>query len=289
MPEGIENCHDKPDNNNISKSVSSKSRYSDNSESDAFKSDDLGPPIKNRRLNKTIIELTSGSTSDNCTQVNKNQNKNTDNVRRSDRLKNQPPVHYYQIDNDGDDECILSAQSVLDDIPNSYEEIKARADKSKWQVAIEEELKSLSENNTWSLVPRPLNKNVVDNKWVFSIKYDEFGRPQRYKARLVARGFSQEYLVDFNETFAPVARIASFRFIICLANQFNLFVHHMDVKTAFLNGKLDEEIFMEVPKGVDCNKNYVCKLNKALYGLKQAARCWFQVFEQALVEKGFIS
>jgi hypothetical protein len=74
----------------------------------------------------------------------------------------------------------LSAQSILDDVPNSYDEIQARADKSKWQLAIEEELKSLSENNTCSLVPRPPNKNVVDNKWVFSIKYDEVGRPQRY-------------------------------------------------------------------------------------------------------------
>lgn len=109
----------------------------------------------------------------------------------------------------------------------------------------------------------------------------------RYKARLVARGFSQEYLTDYNETFAPVARIASFRFIISFANQFNLLVHHMDVKTAFLNGELKEEIYMKIPDGVIGKDNYVCKLNKSLYGLKQAARCWFEVFERSLKEEGF--
>lgn len=87
---------------------------------------------------------------------------------------------------------------------------------------------------------RPKNKNIVTCKWVFSLKIDEHGNPIRYKARLVARGFSQKYLIDYNETFAPVARISSFRFIIAFANQNCLLVHHMDVKTAFLNGKLKE-------------------------------------------------
>lgn len=129
----------------------------------------------------------------------------------------------------------------------------------------------------------------IVHKWVFTIKNDEFGYPLRYKARLVARGFSQQYLVDYDETFAPVARMASFRFILAFANQFNLLIHHMDVKTAFLNGKLKEEIYMKVPEGIKCKNNVVCKLNKALYGLKQAARCWFEEFEIALKEKGFQS
>ena len=138
------------------------------------------------------------------------------------------------------------------------------------------------------MVKKPENKNIIDSKWVFSIKTDEFGNPVRYKARLVARGFSQQYQVDYFETFAPVARISTFRIILALANQFNLLIHHMDVKTAFLNGTLREEIYMKIPEGIACNKNnVVCKLNKTLYGLKQAARYWFKTFEKALLEAGF--
>ena len=118
-------------------------------------------------------------------------------------------------------------------------------------------------------------------------KNDKFGNPIKYKARLVARGFSKEYLIDYNETFAPVARISSFHFIIAFANQFNLLIHHMDVKTAVLNGILKEEIYMRVSDSVKCDANQVCKLNKAFYELKQAARCWFETFEKTSIEKGF--
>lgn len=143
-------------------------------------------------------------------------------------------------------------------------------------------------NKTCTLVNKPENKNVVvDCKWVCIIKNDEFGNPLKYKARLVAKGFSQEYLADYNETFAPVAGIASFRFMIAFTNQFNLLIYHMDVKTAFLNGELEEEIYMRVPEGIRSKENEICKLNKALYGLKQAARCWFEVFDNASKEKGF--
>ena len=137
------------------------------------------------------------------------------------------------------------------------------------------------------LVDRPKDKNIIDCKWVFAIKPDEFGNPARYKARLVARGFSQQYLVDYNETFAPVARITSFRLLLSFANQFNLLVHHMDVKTTFLNGKLKEEIYMRAPEGVNCDSNVVCKLIGSLYGLEQSARCWFEMFERVLLEVGF--
>ena len=104
---------------------------------------------------------------------------------------------------------------------------------------------------------------------------------------MVACGYSQQFLIDYEDTFAPVARITSLRFILAFANQFNLLTHHVDVKTAFLNGILKEEIYMNIPEGVSNNKNQVCKLNKALYGLKQAARCWFETFEEALKKIGF--
>ena len=123
------------------------------------------------------------------------------------------------------------------------------------------------------MVPKLKDKDIVDCKWIFTIKNYEFGNPLKYKARPVARGFSQEYLIDYDETFAPVARITSFRFLLAFAIQFTLLVHHMDVKSAFLNGLLMEEICMRVPEGVACKRKEVYKLNKAIYGLKQAARC----------------
>ena len=181
----------------------------------------------------------------------------------------------------------MCAQSIVCKVHSSFHEIKYRDDRKQWEQAIKEEIDSLLINNTWTLMSEPVNKNIVYCKWVFAIKNDEFGNPMKYKARLVARGFSQEYLMDYNETFAPVARISSFRFIIAFANQFNLLIYHMDVKTAFLNGILKEEIYMRVLDGVKCNANQVCKLNKALYGLKQAARCWFETFEKVLIEKEF--
>lgn len=107
------------------------------------------------------------------------------------------------------------------------------------------------------------------------------------KARLVARGFTQQYLQDYDETFAPVARISTFRLMLALSNQFDLHVHHMDVKTAFLNGILKEDIYMELPQGVTAPPNHVCKLNKTLYGLKQSSRCWFERFDHALKSIGF--
>lgn len=136
----------------------------------------------------------------------------------------------------------------------------------------------------------PKDKNIVDCKWVFSIKQDENGNLLKYKARLVARGFTQEYMMDYDETFAPVARISSFRYFLAFSNQYDLLIHQMDVKTVFLNGALKDEIYIKIPKGLtQYDGNKVCKLNKAIYGLKQAARCWFEIFESALQNFGFRS
>lgn len=258
-----------------SKTVSFKNNLH---KSDETKSDISESSSKVRKLSKNVQENVS---SENIPRVNTDSLNESPQLRRSDRLKARVPISY------NEDAYLVCAQSMICNLPTSYDEIKLRDDWAEWDVAVKDELKSLAVNNTWTLVPRPTNKNIVDCKWIFSIKNDEFGKPIRYKAPLVARGFSQEYLQDYNETFAPVARIASFRFIIAFANQHNLLIHHMDVKTAFLNGILKEEIYMKVPEGVPSKENYVCKLNKALYGLKQAARCWFEIFEKSLKEKGF--
>lgn len=206
-------------------------------------------------------------------------------LRRSQRILDLPAKDYKQMN---DPDFFLSLSTVLS-LPTTYNEIFSRNDTDEWLKAIQSELDSLNSNQTWTLIDKPDNVNIVSSKWVFTIKNNELGEPTRYKARLVARGFTQEYLQDFEETFAPVARISTLRFVLALANQYDLYAHHMDVKTAFLNGILKEDIYMEVPEGVPAQSNQVCKLNKSLYGLKQSSRCWFELFDSTLKEIGFKS
>jgi hypothetical protein len=144
-------------------------------------------------------------------------------------------------------------------------------------------------NDTWTLVPRPKNVNIVGNRWIFKIKRNSDGGIDRYKARLVAQGFTQTHNVDYGEVFSPVARMAAIRSLLAFANAHDLEIHQMDVNTAFLNGELDYEVYMEQPEGfVDTDHpEYVCKLNKSLYGLKQSARCWNNTLDAYLKENDY--
>jgi len=125
-------------------------------------------------------------------------------------------------------------------------------------------------NNTWTLVPHPVGRKPVSCKWVFKIKQGANGEVERYKARLVARGFTQTCRVDYNETFAPVAKFTSIHCIFALAALEDMEIHQMDVKIAFLNGELEEEIYMEQPQGFvhQGDEHLMCKLHKSLNGLK---------------------
>lgn len=208
-------------------------------------------------------------------------------VRRSKRLQNKPIISYKDHDFDVNN-YFISDKMINDEIPKCYQDVAKNVFRTKWEEAIKDELKSLKQNETWTLVQQPENVNIVDNKWVFTIKGDSNGKWVKYKARLVARGFSQIKSLDYDETFAPVARIGTFRCVLALANQHELLIHQMDVKTAFLNGILKENIYMRVPEGVAVQtNNVVCKLNKALYGLKQSARCWYECFNTIMIERGF--
>jgi len=153
-----------------------------------------------------------------------------------------------------------------------------------WQEAMKAEYDSLIKNNVFKLVALPEGRYVVDNKWVFKIKCNSDGSVQRYKARLVAKGFSQQPGVDFTETYSPVTRLTSVRAVLTIANQLDMEIHQMDVQTAFLNGNLEEEIYMKQPSGFiqKGKENLVCKLEKGLYGLKQSARCWYQMLNDHL-------
>ncbi len=133
--------------------------------------------------------------------------------------------------------------------PQTTEEALNGEDAKKWEMAMQEEYNSLVVNNTWSLVPLPKGRNPIYCKWVFKIKHGVDGEVKRYKAKLVARGFTQTFGVDYNETFAPVAKFMSIRCILALEAIEDIEIHQMDVKTAFFNGDLEEEIYMEQPKG----------------------------------------
>ena len=160
---------------------------------------------------------------------------------------------------------------------------------SRWIEAMNEEMEALNECQTWEVVPRPRDKNVVGSKWVYKIKYKPDGSIDRYKARLVARGFTQQHGEDYDETFSPVVKMSTIRVILSLAVTFGWSLHQLDVKNAFLHGFLKEDVYMEQPPGYATNDSnlWVCKLHKSLYGLKQASRSWFERFSLHIQEAGF--
>jgi transposase InsO family protein len=145
-----------------------------------------------------------------------------------------------------------------------------------WVVAMQEELNNFARNEVWNLVPRP-NQNILGTKWVFRNKQDEHGVVTRNKARLVAKGYSQVEGLDFDETYAPVARLESIRILLAYATYHGFKLYQMDVKSAFLNVPIKEEVYVEQPPGFEDSEypNHVYKLSKALYELKQAPRAWY--------------
>ena len=184
------------------------------------------------------------------------------------------------------------AVSVSDAVgePRSYSEATRSPHRVQWEQAMQEEIDSIKANDTFTLVPLPPARKAIGSKWVFKVKRHADGSIDRFKARLVAKGYSQQYGVDFTETFAPVARFSSLRAILAIAAAKDYEVHQMDVKTAFLNGDLDEDIYMEQPEGYRAGgseAHYVWKLRKSLYGLKQAGRAWNKKMDAALIDMGF--
>ncbi|CAI7751006.1 unnamed protein product [Closterium sp. NIES-54] len=156
-----------------------------------------------------------------------------------------------------------------------------------WKKAMESELKSIEENGTWELVELPEGRKAITSKWLFKIKSDANGNIERYKSRLVAKGYQQKEKVDYKELFAPVVKPTTLRTLLAGAAIKGWVVKQMDVTTAFLNGVLDEEIFMAQPEGFDDGSCRVLRLKKALYGLNQAPRQWYLKLRGVLEEIGF--
>ena len=159
-----------------------------------------------------------------------------------------------------------------------------------WKEAMEREINSTEKNETWELTTLPKGHKAIDLKWIFKVKKDQNGEVTKHKARLVAKGYVQRQGVDYDEVFAPVTRLETVRLLLALAAKNNWEVHHLDVKSAFLNGILLEEVYVRQPKGFvkKGQEDKVYKLLKALYGLRQAPRAWYSRFNQYLLKLGFV-
>ncbi|KAE8679378.1 hypothetical protein F3Y22_tig00111402pilonHSYRG01323 [Hibiscus syriacus] len=170
--------------------------------------------------------------------------------------------------------------------PETFEEASKS---SQWMTAMKEEIDALQQNETWDIVPKIKDVKPISCKWVYKIKRRPDGSIERYKARLVARGFSQQYGLDYDETFSPVAKLTTVRVLLALAANKDWNLWQMDVKNAFLHGELDREIYMTQPMGFQSQDHpeYVCKLRKALYGLKQAPRAWYGKIAEFLTKSGY--
>ena len=173
-----------------------------------------------------------------------------------------------------------------------YKEACKRLDWPKWEQTIRKELNSLKESGTWELVKCLPDTNIVDSKWVLQIKKNSVGEIEKYKARLVAKGFTQIYGVDYYETYAPVAKLVSFRILLTLATRNNWPVHTFDFDMAYLNCKLGEDkvVYIKQPPDYETKdrRYWVWRLWKALYGLKQSARMWYEALCKVLNELRFI-
>ncbi|GJX21240.1 retrovirus-related pol polyprotein from transposon TNT 1-94 [Tanacetum coccineum] len=155
-----------------------------------------------------------------------------------------------------------------------------------WIVAMQEELNQFIANDVWELVPQPKNMTVIGTKWVFRNKLDENGIVSRNKARLVAQGYNQQEGIDYDETYAPVARLELIRILLAYACALDFKLFQMDIKSAFLNSFINEEVYVAQPPGfIDFEKpNHVYKLKKALYGLKQAPKAWYDRLKAFLIK-----
>lgn len=223
----------------------------------------------------------------NNTEEDKQDTQELAEPRRSSRITRAPD--WYSDSNYS--AVVLSVENLgVDDEPKTFKQAMESPNHKKWMAAMMDEYQSLAKNCTWVLVQPPPNKNIIGCKWVFKQKKNAEGAVTRFKARLVAKGYSQIEGEDFNETFAPVAKLETVRIILALSNQYNFHLAQLDVKTAFLNGFIDEELFMHQPEGFSDKHNpeYVCKLKKSLYGLKQAPRKWNERFNNFLLKIKFL-
>lgn len=215
---------------------------------------------------------------------------------RVDAFHDDEPLWYRTVDNiigdapiPGEAHRKLHFDSLLlasEDEPRSFGEAENDA---AWRASMKEEMDSIERNGTWELVNLPRGHRPIGLRWVFKIKKNEAGDVIKHKARLIAKGYVQQHGIDFDEVFAPVARMESVRLMLALAAHQRWSVHHMDVKSTFLNGVLEEEVYVSQPLGfvVAGQEGKVLRLKNALYGLRQAPRAWNSRLDATLKDLGF--
>lgn len=206
--------------------------------------------------------------------VNLNKRKGRPTIDRSEPGR---PVKRFRFE--------LSSMSIE---PHTYTQALHSNDNQQWQASMTEEYLNHLENQTWSLVEKPEDKKILHMKWVYTIKKDEKGAVDRFKSRFCIKGCAQRHGVDYEETFSPVIRYSGIRVLLTIAVNKGLVAHHVDVKAAYLNSDIDEDVFVYQPEGftVTGKEHLVCKLNKAVYGLKQAARQWNLKLKEVLSSLG---
>ena len=245
-----------------------------NSESDQTENSETKICLKEDDQNEAVIE---------------NDNAELNEPRRSSRV-HKPPEYLcdYVTSVGGYDEMIDQCYKVTMGIPLNYEQAMNSAQANSWQIAMDNEMNSLKENDVFLLVPRPEGKPVVGGKWVYNLK--EGAQGMKYKARYVAKGYSQVHGVNYDETFSPTVNMSSVRLLMQLAVQYGMSIHQLDMKTAYLNAPIDHEIFVEQPEGYAIENegiSHVWKLQKSLYGLKQSGRNWHSHLKAFLTSIGF--
>ena len=203
--------------------------------------------------------------------------------RRSERVVKQPE-RYLGV-SEGQD--VVSTDSVND--PLTFKNAMEDPDKEEWLKAMNLEMESMYSNSVWELVDLPDGVKPIGSKWIYKRKRGIDGKVETFKARLVAKGYTQKEGVDYEETFSPVAMFKSIRILLSIAAYFDYEIWQMDVKTAFLNGNLEESIYMMQPEGFVSPDQVqkVCKLQRSIYGLKQASRSWNIRFDDVIKTYGF--
>lgn len=184
----------------------------------------------------------------------------------------------------------MSVANEIGGEPSTYSAVVSGADSEKWILAMQEEMESLHKNNTWELVKPPQGKKIVGCKWIFKMKESSPGDGVKYKARLIAKGYSQVPGVDFGDVFSPVVKHCSIRVLLALVAMFDLELEQLDVKTAFLHGNLEEQIYMQQLEGfiIDGKEDHVCLLKKSLYGLKQSPKQWYKRFNSFMISHSYL-